>query len=106
MITAIVQFELPQPISLERAREIFSSTAPKYRETPGLLRKYYILSQNGATAGGVYLWKSRRDAEALYTEEWKSFIVEKYGAQPSVAYFDSPVVVDNISGLITTDTDS
>lgn len=100
MITVIVQFKLPQAISREKAREVFSSTAPKYREIRGLIRKYYLLSEDGATAGGVYLWESREDAERLYTAEWKSFIREKYGAQPMVTYFDSPVVVDNVAGSI------
>jgi hypothetical protein len=56
MITALVQFKLPQPISREKAREVFSGTAPKYREIHGLIRKYYVLSPDGGTAGGVYLW--------------------------------------------------
>ncbi len=103
MITALVQFKLPQPITLDRAREIFSGTAPKYREIAGLIRKYYVLSQDGGTAGGVYLWKSREDAERLYTDEWKAFIRDKYGAEPSVTYFESPVVVDNAVGAIITD---
>lgn len=101
MITAIVQFKLPQAISREKAREVFSGTAPKYREIRGLIRKYYLLSEDGGTAGGVYLWESREDAELLYTVEWKKFIREKYGADPTVTYFDSPVVVDNVAGSIT-----
>jgi len=105
MITALVQFNVPRPLSRERAREVFSSTAPKYREVHGLIRKYYILSQDGETAGGVYLWKSQEDAERLYTEEWKQFILEKYGVLPSVTYFESPVIVDNITGEIVTDDD-
>lgn len=105
MITAIVQFTLPQPISLEQARQVFSSTAPKYREIHGLIRKYYILSQDGGTAGGVYLWNSREDAERVYTNEWKQFILDKYGALPSVTYFESPVIVDNAAGKIVTDED-
>jgi hypothetical protein len=103
MITALVQFKLPQPVTREQAREIFRSTAPRYRETPGLIRKYYLLSQDGGTAGGVYLWKSRRDAEGLYTAEWEKFIRERYGAAPSVTYFESPVVVDNQSNEIVSD---
>lgn len=103
MITALVQFNLPQPISRTKAREIFSSTAPKYREVCGLIRKYYILSQNGETAGGVYLWNSQKEADLLYTDEWKQFIFDKYGALPSVVYFESPVIVDNLTGEITTD---
>ena len=100
MITALVQFKLPQPISREKAREIFSTTAPKYREIQGLIRKYYILSQDGGTAGGVYLWKSQEDAERLDTDEWKAFILDKYGALPSVTFFECPVVVDNITGEV------
>jgi hypothetical protein len=103
MITAIVQFKLPQPITREKAREIFLSTAPRYRETPGLLRKYYVLSEDGGTAGGVYLWKSRKEAEALYTKDWENFVRGKYGAPPSVTYFESPVVVDNVTHEIISD---
>jgi hypothetical protein len=100
MITALVQFKLPQPLSSAQARDIFLGTAPKYREIPGLVRKYYLLSQDGGTAGGVYLWKSREEAERLYTTEWKHFIRDKYGAEPSVTYYDCPVIVDNVSGDI------
>lgn len=103
MITALVQFKLPQPLSRDQAREIFSGTAPKYREIQGLIRKYYVLSKDGGTAGGVYLWHSQEDAERLYTDDWKKFIREKYGAEPSLTYFDSPVVVDNAVGEILTD---
>lgn len=102
MITALVQFKLPQSLTRETAREIFSGTAPKYREIQGLIRKYYVLSKDGGTAGGVYLWNSQEDAERLYTDEWKKFIKDKYGAEPSVTYFESPVVVDNAVGEIVT----
>lgn len=103
MITALVQFKLPKPVTREKAKEIFLSTAPKYRKTQGLVRKYYLLSQDGGTVGGVYLWKSRQDAESLYTREWENFVFEKYGALPSVSYFESPVVVDNVTNEIISD---
>jgi hypothetical protein len=103
MITALIQFRLPQPTTRAQAREIFLSTAPKYRETPGLIRKYYLLSLDGGTGGGVYLWQSREDAERLYSADWKKFILEKYGSEPSVTYFESPVIVDNLTGEIIRD---
>ena len=103
MITALVQFKVPAPMSQEKAKEVFSSTAPKYRQAEGLIRKYYLLSEDGGTAGGVYLWKSREDAERLYTKDWIKFINEKYGAEPSIVYFHSPVVVDNLSREIIKD---
>ena len=103
MITALVQFKLPEPLTRDKAEEIFSSTAPKYRGFQGLIRKYYVLSEDGGTAGGVYLWKSREDAERLYTDEWKKFIFDKYGTEPSITYFASPVIVDNLTGEILKD---
>ena len=103
MITALVQFKLPQRLTREEARAIFAGTAPRYREIEGLIRKYYLLAEDGATAGGVYLWNTREDAERLFTDEWKAFIRDKYGAEPSVTYFASPVVVDNAADEIVAD---
>ena len=103
MITALVQFKLPEPMSPENAQAVFAETAPKYREVKGLIRKYYLLSEDGATAGGVYLWESREAAEQLYTDDWQAFIMQKYGTMPSVTYFTSPVIVDNLVGQIIMD---
>ena len=103
MITTITSFRLPKPITREEARTIFLSTAPKYRGVPGLVRKCYVLSEDGSTAGGIYLWNSRADADAMYTESWKAFVREKYGTDPTVTYFASPVVVDNVTNQILSD---
>jgi hypothetical protein len=103
MITAITNFRLPKPITLDEARKIFLSTAPKYQGMPGLFRKCYVLSQDGGTVGGIYLWNSQAEAEAVYTEAWRAFVRDKYGTEPTVTYFDSPVVVDNVTHQILTD---
>jgi hypothetical protein len=100
MITAITTFKLPKPITREEARTIFLSTAPKYQGVPGLVRKVYVLSEDGSTVGGIYLWNSRVDAGAMYTESWRAFVREKYNTEPLVTYFDSPVVVDNVTNEI------
>jgi hypothetical protein len=103
MITTVVNFKLPAPVSRDKARELYLGTAPKYREVAGLVRKYYLLTEDGSTGGGVYLWKSRAAAENLFTAEWKRFIKERYGAEPVVTYYDSPVLVDNLTGEISSD---
>ena len=103
MITVIAQFKLPQPMTRAQAREVFLSTAPRYKGLTGLIRKYYILSEDGATAGGVYLWRSRAEADRMYTEEWKRFVREKYGTDPMLTYLYTPVVVDNVSQQVLTD---
>ena len=103
MVTAFVQFKLPSAMSRDQAKEIFMSTAPNYQAAPGLIRKYYLLSEDGGTAGGVYLWQSSEDAESLYTKEWKNFVKDKYGAEPTVVYFHSLIVVDNLTKEIIKD---
>ncbi|MCD6527899.1 MAG: YdhR family protein [Desulfuromonas sp.] len=100
MITTIVQFALPQPMTVEQAKAVFLSTAEKYQQSAGLIRKYYLLSDDGLTAGGVYLWQSRAQAETMFSDEWFSFVKGKYGGRPTVSYFSSPVVVDNVTGYV------
>ncbi len=103
MITALVQFNLSTPLTGNEVKEDFSNLVPRLREVPGLIRKYFLLSEDGRTAGGVYLWESKAAAERLYTDDFKKSIVERYGSEPSVTYFESPVVVDNLVGEIIKD---
>ena len=103
MIIVFTKFTLPKPITREEARSIFLSTAPKYRGVQGLVRKHYVLSEDGVTVGGVYFWNSRPEAEAMYTDSGRSFVREKYGSDPTVTYFESPVVVDNVAQKILAD---
>jgi hypothetical protein len=39
----------------------------------------------------------------MYTESWKDFVRKQYGTEPSLTYFDSPVVVDNVTMEILSD---
>ena len=102
MIVSIVTFRLTKPWSIEQAAEVFASTAPKYLGKPGLVRKHYYLAESGDRAGGIYLWKTKADAEACYTPEWRAVVSEKYGAAPEITYAVVPVSVDNISARIET----
>jgi hypothetical protein len=100
MIVAIVTFSLPKPVTLDEITKVFQATAPKYRGMPGLLRKNYFMSEDGRRAGGIYVWKSRADAERVYTPEWRAFVESKYGTPPAIEYLHSPVMVDNREGTI------
>ena len=100
MIVAIVTFQLPQATTLAEVTKTFQSTAPKYQGVPGLLRKNYFLSEDGKRAGGIYVWKSRADAERMYTADWVKFVESKYGTPPRIEYLHSPVMVDNREGSI------
>ena len=101
MLVAIVTFQLAHARTPEQMSATFQSTAPKYQDVAGLLRKNYFVSEDGRRAGGIYVWASRADADRLYTAEWKSFVEGKYGAPPIIEFLHSPVMVDNRDRTIT-----
>jgi hypothetical protein len=94
MITALVRFRLPQGTSREDAKAMFEKSAPNYRGIPGLVRKYYLYGDD-QTGGGVYLWSSRDAAERFYSDSWRGTIAQRYGAQPEILFFETPVIVEN-----------
>ena len=34
-------------------------------------------------------------AERFYSDSWKSTIAQRYGAQPEILFFETPVIVEN-----------
>ena len=96
MTIVLTRFALPARLTRDEAEQIFLSTAPLYRGLTGLVRKHYLLSEDGLTAGAVYVWESRAEAATLYTNEWRQFVTDKYGSEPSVVFFDNLVTVDNM----------
>ena len=42
--------------------------------------------------------KRRAAAEAVYSGEWCERVEQLYGAKPVIAWFDTPVIVDNLAG--------
>lgn len=94
MITAIVNFKLPDGTTREQARELFEASVPRFEGLPGLIRKYYLYGDNGI-GGGAYLWESREAADRVYSDEWRKSIEQRYGVAPTITYFDTDVIVDN-----------
>jgi len=93
----VVQFPLPKR-SEEQAIAGGTGTAPTYRglAQKGLISKHYLNGDAGT--GGVYFWESREAAEAWFTPERQAMLAEKFGAAPTLTWYDNHVVVDNVAG--------
>ncbi len=100
MIAATLTYTLPKRWTIEEATAVFESTAPKYLGMAGLVRKHYCLTEAGDRVVGIYLWKSKADAEACYTAQWKAAVAAKYGAAPEILYAAVPVTVDNVQEAV------
>mgnify|MGYP007115340221 FL=1 len=102
MVITIVQIPRsgPKPdkaTSIEGAKK----SAPLYCEVKGLIRKDFLNGEE--CGGGVYLWESREAAEAWFNDEWWGWIEDRFGARPTLTYFDHYLTVDNKSGDIRVD---
>jgi hypothetical protein len=100
MIVAVVNFALPAPLSSDEARAMFEASAPTYQNVDGLRRKHFLLADDGRSAGGVYLWDSRVQAERLYDDAWRARVAARYGSEPKITFYDSQVTVDPSSIIV------
>lgn len=50
------------------------------------MRKTYLLSSDGLTAGAVYAWRDRAAAERLYSDEWRQTVTQLYGVAPDITF--------------------
>jgi len=103
MITEIVTFKLPLGSTREDAFDAFEKTAPGWADNPDLIRKNYLFDAEQGVAGGVYLWRERAHAEKWHGAEFRAKIKSVYGGEPSSQFFETPIVVDNMSHEIVTD---
>ena len=99
MITVLVRFKLPDGVGHEQYIKTAEQAAPNFQGMDGLKTKYFLYHEDGY-GGGFYVWESRQQAEALYTEAWADGMEERMGARPEVIYFHTDIVVDNEGGGI------
>ena len=94
MITAFVQIKLPEAAPRDEVIAAFEASAPNYKGTAGLLRKYYLYDGD-RRVGGFYVWKDRASAEAVHTPDWLKHVGDRYGSVCEISYFEAPILVDN-----------
>lgn len=100
MITAIVLYPLPKHISKKDCEAHFHMIAPGFRDVKGLLSKHFIWNIEGNVAGGVYQWGSLEEAKSFYSGPWLKGIVERYGEEPSIEFYEVFGKTDNQQGSV------
>ena len=95
LITVVTRFQLPAGVTADQIRAAFDEAAPRFRNVPGLVRKQFLRSKDCRAAGGVYLWNDERAARAFMNERVAPMIREKFHVDPTIEFYDSPVIVEN-----------
>ena len=96
MITVITRFSVPGKLNTIEMRGAFAQVAPAFRNVAHLLRKQFLLSSDGRTAGGVYLWEDEAAARAFMEQRVAPMIRDKFRVEPTIEFYDSPVIVENV----------
>lgn len=91
-VATLVIVKTPAGVTRAMLEAGFAKAAPDYRRVPGLLRKYFTVNDQGF--GGMYLWASRKAAEAWFTPAWRAKAKATYGTEPELVYFDTPLQID------------
>jgi len=97
MITVITRFPVPAALNATQMQAGFTQVAPIFRNVPGLIRKQFLLSPDGRTAGGVYLWEDEETARNFMQQRVAPMIREKFHVEPTIEFYHSPVIVENSS---------
>ncbi len=100
MITEIVTLRLPGILAREDILERFDASARVWADNPDLIRKNYLLDIENGIVGGIYFWKTRQAAEKWHGPAFREQARQVYGAEPNIRLFDTPIVVDNVTGTV------
>lgn len=95
MHTVMWTFELPSDTTRQQVVETIKATASGYQGVPGLIRKYYGLTPDGAALVGIYLWENRAAADAFYTEAWVTRVSGRWQSQAMRQDWETPMVVES-----------
>ena len=101
MIVELVTFKAPPGASWDDILKDARAVIPRWRANPDLLRKHFLLSDDGHECGGLYLWPSRAAAEAAHDATWRAAVEKRTGAAPIIRYFALQMLLDNEAGTIT-----
>lgn len=101
MITEIAHFDLPRGISRDEVLAKYRQTAPAWSKNDDLVQKYYFFDEERNLGGGVYIWKTMEAAQRWHGDEYKARIKSLYGSEVRMTYYDTLLVVDNMSACVT-----
>lgn len=100
MHIVISRFTRPDGVTDDELKAKFHDSAPVYRDLEGLVQKFYLLGADQNDAGGVYVFRSRADADAWFTEDKIAWAVERFGPI-QLDHYDVPVEVTTSPPAIT-----
>jgi heme-degrading monooxygenase HmoA len=93
-VATLVTVATPAQVSPERLVAEFTAAAGAYQKVLGLLRKYFIITDDGKF-GGVYLWDNQNNAQNWFNPVWHERVRKTYGSEAMIEWFDAPIAISS-----------
>ena len=94
MILEFVTFRSPPGQDRAAVLEDAKSVIPRWKANPDLLRKHFLLGQNGEGAG-VYIWPSVEAAQKAHDDHWRDAVIKRTGGA-----YESATIATAIPGRL------
>jgi hypothetical protein len=101
MIVELVTFSAPPGADWDGILADARATIPRWRANPQLVRKHYLLSEDGKECAGLYIWPTREAAAAAHDVAWCAGVEQRTGSAPAIRYFELQMLLDNETGTVT-----
>ena len=99
MVTVIVKYKTSKIYTREEISAMLQLGAENmFKGMPHLYSKQFCFDVDNSEGLSVYLWDSRENAEAFFSEQFLASFQQSMGAIPTVEYYDNIVTVDNRMG--------
>jgi heme-degrading monooxygenase HmoA len=92
-VATLVLMRTPAGVSRDQIVAGFHKAGPEHRAIPGLLRKHFLIGDNGAAFGGLYLWQDEASAKAWFNTAWHERVRKAYGQDAAIDWFDTPILL-------------
>ena len=101
MIVELVTFKAPAGADWDAILSAARATVPHWSANPELVRKHYLLSDDGRECAGLYVWPSRAATQAAHDAAWRAGVEQRTGSAPVIRYFELQMLLDNEAGTVT-----
>jgi hypothetical protein len=95
MIGVSVTFSYDGNFDRARVEKVAAQSRAMFEGMAGLRSKVYGYDEKQQRAMNFYVWDSRDVAERFFSDALRERVVELYGTEPEIEYFDVAELVDN-----------
>lgn len=99
MITTIVKYKSLRQFSREEIGKMMEYGArARFLGLPHLHSKQFCFNADSGEGLSVYLWDSRENADAFFSESFMQDFEKSMGSRPTLEHHETIVLVDNRKG--------